>query len=452
MKPCRRLWQPPSRAILQSQSSLRRTCYAVGFKTHLDITSTSRKTFLRDSQWLSHLPLGESFTVAGRSNDISNCDQKRRLLLSESLNNPGSSQGPRSDGNDISDHEYQTRVSKACQVIVDSLPDFMHKGVVDLQDLECDDAVSSSHGGRSGWSAKGLLPSLSPFLGQSLLRRSSWAIKGKDKSNNGTTTAASNDDQVFDSLYHPSIAFEFRPPLPHIGIGKSETVGDDAATSQGAGTFSNSSEGEGGTGKSLNVYDEHARGGPTICFNGRTMYVASSHLLRHALSALFHDTSICLESARFEGRSKAGSSWPGISPYIKRSTQSGTRSDANHSDDLWQDKLVVRLRFEGIARMTSHQHTYTVIFKYAFDRKTGMIVKHSVDNIQPVPGSKVWTGLSHAWGTLSPAAAAGSTAACSSSIIARRLLPSRVDPKQKVVCSPPETHSDSPVYLFHLLM
>ncbi len=27
----------------------------------------------------------------------------------------------------ISDHEYQTRVGKACRVIIDSLPDFMHK-------------------------------------------------------------------------------------------------------------------------------------------------------------------------------------------------------------------------------------------------------------------------------------------------------------------------------------
>uniref|UniRef100_V5E3X9 Uncharacterized protein n=1 Tax=Kalmanozyma brasiliensis (strain GHG001) TaxID=1365824 RepID=V5E3X9_KALBG len=171
-------------------------------------------------------------------------------------------------------------------------------------------------------------------------------------------------------------------------------------------------------GTSLDTYDEHPRGGPAICFNGRTMYVASSHLLRHALSALFHDTFLHLESARFEGRSKAGSAWPGISPFVKRSTASETSSDG-----AWQDKLVVRLRFEGISRVSSHPHTYTVIFKYEFDRKTGMIGRHVVDNIQPVPGSKVWAGLSHAWGNLTPAGAAGGGAAppaCSTVKVVRR--------------------------------
>ncbi|KAJ9477869.1 hypothetical protein PHBOTO_001435 [Pseudozyma hubeiensis] len=290
----------------------------------------------------------------------------------------------------------------------------MHKGVVDIQDLEADDASTSSSRAPSAWSAKNLLPSLSPFLGQSLLRRSAWSGTGKGKSRDDTA-ATTKDDHEFDSLYHPSIAFEFRPPLPHLGIGKSDDVPASGKPSARVGTLSNASDSQDGSGRSLNVYDEHARGGPTICFNGRTLYVASSHLLRHALSALFHDTSIHLESARFEGRSKAGSSWPGISSYVRRSTQCDTASDSNHADGSWQDKLVIRLRFEGISRVTSHPHTYTVIFKYEFDRNTGMVAKHLVDNIQPVPGSKVWAGLSHAWGTLSPAAAGGGTAACSAS-------------------------------------
>lgn len=328
------------------------------------------------------------------------------LLLSGTHHDPGATEPPSNNRGSISDHEYQTRVGKACRVLVDSLPDFMHKGVVDLGDLESDHDPShsaskdTSNAGRSKWSAKGLLPSLSPFLGQSLLRRAPWSQDGKTKSDEDSR----HDSVAFDSLYHPSIAFEFRPPLPHIGIGKSEGPGGTGASS-----VPSSSE------NSLAVFEQRSRGGPTICFNGRTMYVASSHLLRHALSALFHDTSLHLESARFEGRSKAGSSWPGISPYIRRSTQSGADPDSSTSGS-WQDKLVVRLRFEGISRVTSHPHTYTVIFKYDFDRETGMIARHVVDNIQPVPGSKVWAGLTNVWGTLSPAgggaAPGGGSAAC----------------------------------------
>ncbi|SPO26581.1 uncharacterized protein UTRI_04170 [Ustilago trichophora] len=327
-------------------------------------------------------------------------DEHRSLLLSESPNDPGSPQTPHKRGQGISDHEYQTRVGKACRVLVDSLPDFMAKGVVDLDDLEPDCQASVS-GKRSGWSAKGLLPNLSPFLGQSLLRRSTWTPKGKAK-------ATEDEADAFDSLYHPSIAFEFRPPLPHISIGKKDGPDADRSPPKSNGVPSSTS-GRDSSGTSLESYDEHSRGGPTICFNGRTMYVASSHLLRHALSALFHDTSLHLESARFEGLSKAGSSWPGISPYIRRScTQNSAPSDESGS---WQDKLVIRLRFEGISRVSSQPHTYTVIFKYEFDRSTGMIARHVVDNIQPVPGSKVWAGLSSAWGTLSPAGAAGGGAA-----------------------------------------
>ncbi len=334
--------------------------------------------------------------------------------------------GPSSSNGGISDPEYQTRVGKACRVLVDSLPDFMNKGVVDLQDLDEAHESSSSTSilaSPSRWSAKNILPSLSPFLGQSLLRRSSWTRKGKEKASGNE---AADAEQLFDSLYHPSIAFEFRPPLPHIGIGKSE---EPDANSNRSRTASSAAAGESNH-TSLELYDEHHRGGPTICFNGRTMYVASSHLLRHALSALFHDTSLHLESARFEGRSKAGSSWPGISPYIRRHTPDASNADSNSSSNgSWQDKLIIRLRFEGISRVTSHPHTYTVIFKYEFDRRTGMIVRHVVDNIQPVPGSKVWAGLSHAWGNLTPAGAVGGGGGGAATGGGSAACSSRADPK-----------------------
>ena len=348
----------------------------------------------------------ERYGVASSASRFPVDAEKHRLLFSTSPQNSGLPKGKHSAGQDISDHEYQTRVGKACRVLVDSLPDFMQKGVVDLQDLEPEHEASPANT-RSRWSAKGLLPSLSPFLGQSLLRRSAWARKDSDTTSD---EGALQEAHTFDSLYHPSIAFEFRPPLPHIGIGKSEGSDNEAASSRTIGIHSEASVDQSGSGTSLDLYDHHSRGGPTICFNGRTMYIASSHLLRHALSALFHDTSLHLESARFEGRSKAGSAWPGISPYIRRSTQSGKDGSDPSTAGSWQDKLVIRLRFEGISRVSSHPHTYTVIFKYEFDRATGMIARHVVDNIQPVPGSKVWAGLTNAWGTLTPSGAGGSAA------------------------------------------
>lgn len=322
------------------------------------------------------------------------------LLLSESPSEPSGSGQPGHRPQGISDHEYKTRVGKACRVIVESLPDFMHKGVVDLDDLECDhhgsaQSDSASSKGplaavRSRWSAaKGLLPMLSPFLGQSLLRRAAPT--------HASPSHASQPGEVFDSLYHPSIAFEFRPPLPHIGIGKDGPSGVESSSSVSNARHS----GDVRDLASLDADEPHSRGGPTICFNGRTMYVASSHLLRHALSALFHHTELHLESARFEGRSRSGTLLGSRSFIHQRSEAEGP----THGSE--PERLIVRLRFEGISRVSSHPHTYTVIFRYEFDRNTGMIIRHVVDNIQPVPGSKVWAGLTNAWGNLSPCSAAG---------------------------------------------
>lgn len=326
--------------------------------------------------------------------------QSLSLLLSESPSEPSGSGQPGHRPQGISDHEYKTRVGKACRVIVESLPDFMHKGVVDLEDLECDhhgsaQSDSASSKGplaavRSRWSAaKGLLPMLSPFLGQSLLRRAAPT--------HASPARATRPDEVFDSLYHPSIAFEFRPPLPHIGIGK-----DGPSNVESSSSISNARHsGNVRDLASLDADEPHSRGGPTICFNGRTMYVASSHLLRHALSALFHHTELHLESARFEGRSRSGTLLGSRSSIHQKSEAKALTNGSG------PERLIVRLRFEGISRVSSHPHTYTVIFRYEFDRNTGMIIRHVVDNIQPVPGSKVWAGLTNAWGNLSPCGAAG---------------------------------------------
>lgn len=213
-----------------------------------------------------------------------------------------------------------------------------------------------------------------PFLNQGALKRAIW---GTQAESNAPTK------EQFDSLYHPSIAFEFRPPIPTIGLGKDSELSEQPIA-EGAKPSS----------------DLH-RGGPTICFNGRTVYTTSAHILRHALSALFYDITLHLDSARFEGRSRTA--WSDISSYLRR--QSEAPDSESKTSSSGPDRLVIRLRFEGVSRVTLQPHTYTVIFKYDFDRRSGTIHRHVVDNIQPIPGSKVWAGLTNVWGTLNPAGA-----------------------------------------------
>lgn len=272
----------------------------------------------------------------------------------------------------ISDHEYQIRVGKACRVIVETLPDFMSRGVVDLDDLAPPLATHTSQSSRPNFMRR-----LS-FLNQNALKRAIW---GKQ------IEPDARKDVPFDSLYHPSIAFEFRPPIPTIGLGKGS---EPLKQTTGPGPDGSSSS------------DLH-RGGPTICFSGRTVYTTSAHVLRHALSALFYDITLHLDSARFEGRSRTASSWSEISSYLRR--QSESPDFEGKSSSSGRDRLIIRLRFEGVSRVTLQPHTYTVIFKYDFDQQSGTIDRHVVDNIQPIPGSKVWAGLTNVWDTLSPAGA-----------------------------------------------
>lgn len=278
----------------------------------------------------------------------------------------------------ISEHEYQVRVGKACRVIVQTLPDFMDRGVVDLNDLVPSPPHQDSSSSKRKYTRK------LPFFNRSTLKTLIWGTHSEPKK---LTTDS------FESLYHPSIAFEFRPPIPHIGLGNSNEASDQFGTE---------------TQDDIAGNDPH-RGGATICFSGRTVYTASAHILRHALSALFYDITLHLESARFEGRPGTAKSWSDINSYLRR--QSATSLTRKNETTLGADRLVVRLRFEGTSRVTLQPHTYTVIFKYDFDRKTGTIGRHIVDNIQPIPGSKVWAGLTTAWGAFSPAGAGKSGAA-----------------------------------------
>ncbi|PWN49447.1 hypothetical protein IE53DRAFT_388325 [Violaceomyces palustris] len=314
----------------------------------------------------------------------------------------------------ISEHEYRLRVGKAVQLITNTLPDFMEVSLVDLKDLD-----SGYHG---------------------LLTR-----RGKARE-----LDQEQADKAFTSIYHPSIAFCFHPPVPHLGIGggggQDET--EPSAHQRSRGTCSPprsdsvdfpltpppSSQPSPTPSSSLSpcAWEEASRDsnqigghhGPKISFRGRTLYMASAQILRHALGALFSNTNVSIEKARFEGRTNSQRCyWPGITSdtgFIRKPVSSAeggnaTRDHLSSSDEdddslssyaASPDALCLRVRFEGTSRVTTSPHSYTVLFRYEFDRRTGKVARHVVDNVQPVPGRKIWAGLENAWGNLSPAGAA----------------------------------------------
>ncbi|KAN0059859.1 hypothetical protein ACQY0O_008433 [Thecaphora frezii] len=384
--------QPP----ITSDATHRGHLPSLFFTPRLDVSPD----YLPSHQALGFAPLS-SGSSSSSSSSFSSC-----FPLSPSVPSSSSPSGSdpvpggqrRNDGDGgISDHEYRTRVGSACLLLIDTLPDFMQRGAVDLDDLHASPSSSSSASASRGQDASGKRSSRSeshssPFLGQSLLRRSPW--KGKARAQ---AEAPPDSPDAFTSIYHPSIAFSFRPPLPTLGIGSSDAGADAAASSATSGQ-----PGHPGSGRDLASADDPQHYGPTISFTGRTLYLTSAHILRHALAALFYDTVLTVETARFEGRSKPGQSWPGISASVRGRCDRQDGRSASDDAASNPDHLTIRLRFEGTSRISLAPHTYTVLFRYTFDRETGTIVKHTVDNIQPVPGSKVWAGLTSAWGVLSP--------------------------------------------------
>lgn len=236
---------------------------------------------------------------------------------------------PRKDDDGIDEHEYRLRIGRAIHLLRATLPEFMRLGLVDY------DGEGSSPSSSSPLRLDAL--SLSSLPGLSMLGLASASnnrksgYKGKERERD-----AGLGDGVL-SVYHPSVSFHFRPPVSHLS------------------------------------------GGPSLAFSGRTLYLASAQVLRHALSALFSDANVVLDRMQLVGASGSGSSTGSAGP-------AGLGKDEGRGDDL-----LVKLRFEGINRMTGAPHDYTVVFRYSFDPASGQIIRHSVESVQPAPGRKVST-------------------------------------------------------------
>jgi hypothetical protein len=162
---------------------------------------------------------------------------------SSSSQNP--SQPPQKKGryDRVSDHEYNVRVGRACDLLQATLPDFMRTGLVDYQR----DLSSRSSG----------LTLLDVFTFRALMAR------GNGEEDVDGTSA---NDQVYDPIIH----FYFRPAPP---------LTSATSSSLSAPT------------------DEEAA---SVSFSGRSLYFASAHVLRHTLNVLFSDARVEVKKLRLE--------------------------------------------------------------------------------------------------------------------------------------------------------
>lgn len=233
------------------------------------------------------------------------------------------------------------RLGRATALLRATLGDFMRIGLVDY-DTSHTPGHPSSSGLGLGLGGLGTLGGLLDILG------ASGRAKAHHRDSLPQHLRTRHDADC--PVYHPHITFKFRPPHAH-----------------------SSAQGDADTGS------------PLLTFSGRPMYFASAHILRHALYALFSETTIVTERVNLHrGPHSPCGGTPDAQDAPPATTAAAPGGDAHR-----QATLVLRLTFTGVVRVTQQMHEYTVIFKYRFDPDTGMIVEHKVDRIEPVPGKKV---------------------------------------------------------------
>lgn len=281
-------------------------------------------------------------------------------VLNEGFFSSSSSYGPNGDNREpelrrVSDHEFDVRLSRAVSLLRATLGDFMRIG---LQDYDTSNVSSSS-------SSSGIIPGLDR-LGLGAILNALGASGRAKASHKSKLPKHLRPDDDCPPVYHPRIVFKFTPP-----VAPEDRQSRTATSAQGK----NDSK------------------PPMLTFSGRTMYFGSAHILRHALSALFTETSVVTESARLER---------GPQSHGGRAEDTEGRGPPSNSSSgkSREATLLLRLTFTGVVRVTHQPHEYTVIFKYRFDPDTGMIIEHHVDRIEPAPGKKIWYGLSSAFARL----------------------------------------------------
>lgn len=109
---------------------------------------------------------------------------------------------------------------------------------------------------------------------------------------------------------------------------------------------------------------------PPLVLRGRWLYLGTAQVLRHVLLGMYSEPQVALEQLIFLRRTPPLAAPGGVLPG---------------------DELMVRIRFLGAVRLSYTPQEYTLLFRYRFDRLTGMICEHSVDKMVPLPG--MWQSL-----------------------------------------------------------
>ena len=116
---------------------------------------------------------------------------------------------------------------------------------------------------------------------------------------------------------------------------------------------------------------------PAFSLRGRRVYLMSAQWLRWSLRALFYDAHIQIEQLSLLPCA--------VSPVAP--------ADAPPGQSMPRDELMMRLRFRGSGRVSGSVQDFVMLFRYRFDRHSGMICEHYVDEMMPIPGSKMWQAL-----------------------------------------------------------
>ena len=235
---------------------------------------------------------------------------------------------------EINDHEFQLRVGRAYDLLRATIPDFMRIGLVDYDQYSSHDKQSSS---KMSLLDALMFRNLRERANEDGLLGSFTGMKPNGEKKSILMDLASSEDQ---QIYHSNISFRFCPEA---------SLSDEEAAS--------------------------------LSFTGRSLYFASAHVLRHTLNVLFTNTQVSIASIRRE----------------KKSAHS--REDVNNSSTSTsrEETIYLRVEFLGHLRVTGAEHRYTLIFRYEFDPKSGKIISHTVERIEPAIGRKLWFGLASVW-------------------------------------------------------
>lgn len=336
-----------SRTKLRQFQLLTRKCHPIkrNFQTTSRITSTQQNYHSTDSQ--APPAFTHAWQVPPKEGKRMNSGFFTPSSVPEKSNSSPSDEG--GDKNrEVNDHEFQLRVGRAYDLLRATIPDFMRIGLVDYDQYSSHDKQSSSK-----------MSLLDALMFRSLRQRAA-----EDGLLGGLTGIRSNEEKnslLFDldssvnqQVYHSNIHFRFCPV---------------------------------GTSADANLTDEEAA---SLSFTGRSLYFASAHVLRHTLNALFTNTQVSIESIRREKKSGTHTR--------SKDQQSTVQNESNISTSTSrQETIYLRVQFLGHLRVTGAEHRYTLIFRYEFDPKTGRIINHIVERIEPAIGRKLWFGLASVW-------------------------------------------------------